>query len=151
MTAMETAEAPRSPIFASILEDRTMGWAIIGAISLQVGLVVMGLPGWQCPVRHYLGVPCPGCGLSRSIEAFLHGDWGTSFTTHAFGLFFLLAIGILIFVNLLPSNYRHQVIEQVKSFERKTHFTGIFLICLVLYWLIRMVFYREILFRLIMS
>lgn len=148
---METVEKPTSPIFASILEDRTMGWTTIGAISLQAGLVVMGLPGWQCPVRYYLGVPCPGCGLSRSMEAFLHGDWEASFTIHAFGPFFLLAIGILILVNLLPSNYRLQVIEQVKSFERKTYFTAILLICLVLYWLIRLVFFREFLFRLIVS
>jgi len=30
----------------------------------------------QCPVHHYLGILCPGCGTTRALAALLHGHLG---------------------------------------------------------------------------
>lgn len=32
-----------------------------------------------CPVKHYLGIDCPGCGFQRSAVALLEGNFVSSF------------------------------------------------------------------------
>ncbi|RYG48378.1 DUF2752 domain-containing protein [bacterium] len=43
----------------------------------------LGLP--PCPSVLLLGRPCPGCGLTTSWTALLHGDFGTAFRAHPLG------------------------------------------------------------------
>lgn len=38
-----------------------------------------------CASRTWLGMKCPGCGLTRSIIHFAHGDWRASLRTHRLG------------------------------------------------------------------
>lgn len=42
------------------------------------------LPG-LCVMRQLTGLPCPGCGLTRSIVSAVHGDVGDSFFYHRLG------------------------------------------------------------------
>ncbi len=48
-----------------------------------------------CPVKHYLRVDCPGCGMQRSLVALLRGNLRESLLFHPVTipllLFFLLA------------------------------------------------------------
>jgi uncharacterized protein DUF2752 len=39
-----------------------------------------------CSVRHFLGVDCPGCGLTRSFVALIRGDIRGSVDIHPLGL-----------------------------------------------------------------
>jgi hypothetical protein len=41
-----------------------------------------------CPFRLATGLPCPGCGLTRSFVAMGHGDVREAFRQHAFGPIF---------------------------------------------------------------
>lgn len=41
-------------------------------LGLLGALVALELP--ICPSRIMLGIPCPGCGLTRATEALVHGD-----------------------------------------------------------------------------
>jgi hypothetical protein len=58
----------------------------------------------MCILRATTGVPCPGCGLSRSMVAAMHGDFSNSFAYHRLGLLtlvyvflqFLCRLGIFI-------------------------------------------------------
>jgi hypothetical protein len=48
------------------------------------------LPGHElpwCVIKIATGLDCPGCGLTRSISAFLHGDITESFKFHPLGIF----------------------------------------------------------------
>ncbi|GAB24176.1 MAG TPA: DUF2752 domain-containing protein [Gordonia polyisoprenivorans] len=45
-----------------------------------------------CPFRLVTGLPCPGCGLTRSWVYGVHGDWSQSFAAHPFGLPMIAAI-----------------------------------------------------------
>jgi hypothetical protein len=43
-----------------------------------------------CTLRQLTGVPCPGCGLTRSVVSAAHGDWRASYGYHRLGPFILL-------------------------------------------------------------
>lgn len=43
----------------------------------------LGLP--PCPSVILFNRPCPGCGLTTSFAATVHGDWATAFEAHPFG------------------------------------------------------------------
>lgn len=43
-------------------------------------IAATGLP--LCPMAGVLGIPCPGCGLTRATLALLHGDIATAFHFH---------------------------------------------------------------------
>jgi hypothetical protein len=46
----------------------------------------------MCIFRATTGLPCPGCGLSRSMVAAAHGDFDLSFAYHRLGLLTLLYV-----------------------------------------------------------
>lgn len=57
-----------------------------------------------CIFRGITGLPCPGCGLTRSIVAAVHGDMAKSFSFHRLGLMtlayilfqFVFSLGFLV-------------------------------------------------------
>lgn len=48
-----------------------------------------------CPFRRMTGLPCPGCGMTRSWVYAAHGWWRESFLAHPFGLVAVLALLVL--------------------------------------------------------
>jgi hypothetical protein len=129
-----------SPL-ATILRDRRFGFVAIGAMGVHVGLVALGLPGWQCPFFKLTGVPCPGCGLTRACLLLLRGQVQTSLKFHAFAFFFLAIIAILIVGTLLPRSLSEPFIHKAETLERQSGITIIILGGLILYWLVRLLFY----------
>jgi hypothetical protein len=67
---------------------------LFGSVSFNLGLQLSFL---GCPLMRYLGVPCPGWGLTRSFMAVTRGDLSQAFTYHLFGpvLFALFVAWIL--------------------------------------------------------
>ncbi|MEZ0577543.1 DUF2752 domain-containing protein [Nocardioides sp. MH1] len=60
-----------------------------------------------CPFRALTGLPCPGCGLTRSWVYAAHGWWRESFASHPFGL--VLVAGILaLAVTVARRRARHE-------------------------------------------
>ena len=49
-----------------------------------------------CPFRRLTGLPCPGCGLTRSWVYASHGWWSESFAAHPFGMVALAALVLLV-------------------------------------------------------
>jgi len=67
------------------------------APSLQVGKIT--LPN-TCVFRATTGLPCPGCGLTRSIVAAAHGRLAASFFHHRLGLLTLIYVFLQFVSNL---------------------------------------------------
>ncbi len=58
----------------------------------QLRIGTARLPG-LCVLKQTTGIPCPGCGLTRSVVSAVHGDWVASRAFHRLGpvvLVFLL-------------------------------------------------------------
>jgi hypothetical protein len=79
-----------------------LGLAIGGAAVLGVAAVwstssVTSGPG-TCIFRHFTGLPCPGCGLTRSFVMLAHGDVSSAFGYNLMGpvLFAVLAVSVVI-------------------------------------------------------
>jgi hypothetical protein len=49
-----------------------------------------------CTFHNLTGLPCPGCGLTRSLVAAAHGRFKTSFAFHRLGILTLLFICLQI-------------------------------------------------------
>jgi hypothetical protein len=128
------------PILSTILRDRKLNIAICGVAFLQLLLTFFGLPGWQCPLFRALGLPCPGCGMTRASVFLMHGEVKQAIVTHAFAPFILIALAIITICAASPRSYVVSVADRAESFERYTGITGLLLIGLIVYWLARLLF-----------
>ncbi|GBC82487.1 hypothetical protein HRbin10_01612 [bacterium HR10] len=59
-----------------------------------------------CPFRQLTGLPCPGCGMTRALNALAHGQWARALSLHPLSPIVatgILAVGISAFArSLLP-------------------------------------------------
>ncbi|MDJ0557342.1 MAG: DUF2752 domain-containing protein [Microcoleaceae cyanobacterium MO_207.B10] len=78
---------------------------IIGSYFLNFGLEI---PFIGCPLLRYIGIPCPGWGLTRSFMAVARGDLSQAIAYHLFGpLFFcVFVIAVLHLVLELINNQK---------------------------------------------
>lgn len=132
-----------SPLLAQLLERRVTGVWVGVAVVAHLGLMRLELPAWPCPVQHALGIPCPGCGLSRAIVALLHGDWLAALRLHAFAPLLLAALALIIGMAVLPEPLRRRGIATVDHLERRTGLTVLLLGALMVYWLVRLLVFRS--------
>lgn len=90
---------------------------------IQRGLLMLPLGGafvlahtsWTsplfCPFRALTGIPCPGCGLTRSFTAIALGQWETAINYHLFGPVIFLGFVIAIL---------HLSLELLTKYQIKT-------------------------------
>ncbi len=79
-------------------------WIIAGLMTALVVARLLPLPqdgtigGMPslCPFKNITGLPCPGCGLTRSVVYSAHGQWQQAITYHPFGPLFLLGVGLTL-------------------------------------------------------
>lgn len=91
-----------------------MRWSILGfsfAPLIGTHLYNQGykIPFLVCPVRHWTGIPCPTCGMTRSFMAIARGDLTEAATQHLFGPI-LFAVFLLATVHIaLELLTRHRI------------------------------------------
>lgn len=119
--------------------DRRAGLVVFLAGGIHLGINLVGLPAWVCPIRAATGLPCPGCGLTTSAIQFLHGNFVESLETHAFGPVFLLLLLIMMAALVAPSNLRQPLIAFIDRLETRFGVTAWLLFILFVYWGIRLV------------
>jgi hypothetical protein len=83
-----------------------------------------------CPFRHFLGIPCPGCGLTRSLWLAVHGEPGPSYRLHPLG-FVLLLVLVVWSADVVPTQRRAWRRFLVRS-------QGWVFLALVAVWLLRL-------------
>lgn len=116
--AAETASVQaQAPITRAVLVRRAVWAGVLAAI--LAAFVVWG-PA-ICPVRNSVGVPCPGCGLTRATVALLHGDVAGALHYHPV-VWLMLPIFLLM------------VVEEVYIFVRRERLTLLSRIPNVVWW-----------------
>lgn len=78
-------------------------YGLIGLLAILVARFVplaRWVPGWQCLVRRYLGIPCPTCGTTRAFDWFAQGRLLDALRINplAFALACLCVVGVLYFI-----------------------------------------------------
>ncbi|MCA1619606.1 MAG: DUF2752 domain-containing protein [Acidobacteria bacterium] len=136
---MTKAGSPDATL-ASLLLDRRVALAVTAASAAQVLAVSAGAGGWPCPLKSALGIPCPGCGLTRGTVALLRGEFAAALGAHAFAPLLLLGLTALAVAALLPAPRREVFAGLVARFERRTRAGYVLGAALLLYWMVRLLF-----------
>ena len=63
--------------------------------------------GTTCPMKILVGLPCPGCGLTRAFELLLKGEVKKSFRMHPFLIFFLGIFVLELFFKTKGKKYSY--------------------------------------------
>jgi hypothetical protein len=125
---------------ASLLRDRRVSLVVAGVGAAQVAAVAAGVGGWPCPVKAALGIPCPGCGLTRATLALLGGEFAAALRLHAFAPVLLLGLAAVAAAAVLPAARREAMASAVARFERRTKAAYVLLGAMLLYWSVRLLF-----------
>ena len=137
------------PALSAILHDRRLSSLISGVALLQLLLTLTRFPSWPCPVFHTLGIPCPGCGMTRATLLLVQGEWRQALLMHAFAPITLLALSLIAFCTLAPKEHAEWIADRAEIVERYTGLTTLLLGGLILYWLARLLILQSAFVRLI--
>lgn len=78
-----------------VIAGLVMALVIARLLPLPQNGTIGGMPS-LCPFRNITGLPCPGCGLTRSVVYSAHGQWQQAIAYHPFGPLFLVGAGIAL-------------------------------------------------------
>lgn len=75
----------------------------------------LGLP--PCPSVLFFDRPCPGCGLTTSWTAFIHGHWAEAFHAHPLGPFLYLGFTWFALANLASAYKKRRLDTTSKAWS----------------------------------
>lgn len=131
------------PVPLSTHEVRFRWAAIGGALLLGLLLAVPGLgrlafSDWPSPFHDLTGLPCPFCGMTRSGQSLLAGDWERAFYYNALGPVLALMAGIFLIaygVELVRRTHLHWLSQWTQWLLRHVRACLLFLL---LFWLVHL-------------
>ena len=127
-----------SPLLAPMMENRRIASLIIGSAVLILCTTLLGVHIWTCPIQAAIGIPCPGCGLSRAMALLIQGDWHASFLMHAFAPVFLLGFVFLGTSIVMPRGFHGRFVKIIAKWERRLGIIPFVLLCALTYWILRL-------------
>lgn len=111
------AQFPFRGMGASVFSRSTASLALAGLL-VAIMLPPVGIGYDMCGMHRTMGLPCPGCGLTRSVTSFIHGDFLWSFGYHPLG-FFVALIFLLVGPTLFfPNKWREKLIAKISRYDR---------------------------------
>lgn len=84
-------------------------WLAVPVLGASLVLPVSGLPVPLCALHAWTGLPCPGCGVTRALTAFSHGELATAVALHPFVLMLWPALVALAVLALTPRPWRERI------------------------------------------
>lgn len=88
-----------------------------------------------CPFKVLTTIPCPGCGLTRSLVLFAHGDWAQAINFHPLGPIIYALLWLALLSGVLQLRDKPLVVS-----PRMMIFAGsTFSAALLILWLVRLI------------
>lgn len=136
---MESAQPKQAAAPAIRLESRHVV-ALVALACMGVAAVASftSIPLLPCLFRMLTHIPCPGCGMTRSIAALVRGDVALSFRYHPLGPPLLLAALACLAMPFLPAD---RVRELSSRAPRQQTIAWTAFVLLVGVWLVRIAFF----------
>ena len=107
---------PKSDLY-SFLFNRKAGLGALALVLLAAALPSQGAGVPICLFRYLTGLPCPGCGLTRSFSCILHGDFVRGYDYHPFG-YLLLPLFLLAALTLfIPRSLSSRLEDSVRGHQ----------------------------------
>jgi hypothetical protein len=125
-----------------LLLSRGAGVVGIAAVALSVALPLEGFGVDMCWFYSTFQLPCPGCGLTRSVTHIAHLDWTAAWRYNPFGFaaygFFL----IMALAGILPTPALTRLREATRRYANTLHWiTMLILSGLLAFGALRLVLY----------
>jgi hypothetical protein len=79
----------------------------------------------MCPFRLATGLPCPGCGLTRSWVFIAHGDFGAALRANPFG-YLTMAAAVALIAIVTAAVLRGRAIPSMSPVVRSRPFLAVF-------------------------
>jgi hypothetical protein len=126
----------RVALLGEVLRVRPMTLTIAGvaAAQLAAGHFRVGIP---CVFHEATGLPCPGCGLTRSCLALFEGRLTDAVYLHPFGPVLLGALVFCLVGGLLPEPRRKRLADVVEDLEIRTGLVPLLFAAFLLVWVLR--------------
>ena len=120
-------------ILSSVILGLSFALSVPGEKQVVLPIVKVPLPG-LCVSREYLGLPCPGCGMTRCFISLAHGEFGRALRFNPAGL---LLFGFFVFQ--VPYRFaqlwRQRTGKQPFHIGRANWFVYVFLAVMFLQWI----------------
>src|SRR4051794_9913890 len=120
------------PLCAGLVRNRWTPWVLLGGLLLLVLLPRSGFGVPMCAFKELTGLPCPGCGLTRSLICAAHGDWPAAARMNPVGVLLFPVVPAGVFLGLLPVTRRRAVADWVEHHSLAVNGTLIALCVLLL-------------------
>jgi hypothetical protein len=88
-----------------------------------------------CPMQNIFGLPCPACGITRSMSSLLNLDIWHSFKYHPLGIIVLAAIITALIVNQSDFLY-------IRIYKNVSVYHSL-IVLFIITWLIRLVIFNH--------
>lgn len=113
--------------------------SLVGSVWTVLNLYNMSLPFLGCLFYKLTGLPCPACGSTRSVTAFLFGDYRGAFTINPLGLLtsFCMIIACIWICKdyLFHSDSFYKVFQKIKLFVQRRSVAFVLIFLLLANWL----------------
>jgi len=128
---------PRWHFAAALIANARLGRGMLLGGVLYGVLVICGGPALPCAWRAVTGLPCPGCGMTRSTLALLRGDWQLSLRENALTWVILVFWAVVAAGLAVPARHRAGVVAAIGAWEQRTRWPLWFGLALGIYTLTR--------------
>ena len=91
-----------------------------------------------CPVRHWTGVICPSCGMTRSFMAIARGDWHSAIDYHLFGPLLFIGFGLTIIHAILELSIDRRLQIFYMQWLKRRDFQLVVFVSFLGYYLLRL-------------
>ena len=128
--------AQGNSILISILQNRRLTLLLFAAAVVHLGFSAVGISIWQCPLRLFTGLECPGCGLSTATLCLLSGNWHLALETHTLAPVVIVGLLLLGANSIAPNGYHQKLLRWV-AVDRKVKLIPLVVAIAFIYWGVR--------------